>query len=120
MSSSTDSSFLEEHASWTSAGYLSRANWTTRCAGEDSTSAGGCRLAAKEHLLQRVAAQPEAQRLERDHLVGRDVPEVDVRAEVAHEPGLARLRRRLEDEVGDRDLVRDLVDQTGAHVAVLA
>src|SRR5690242_1706856 len=47
---------------------------------------------AKQDLLQRVAAQAEPQRLERDHLVGRDVPEIDVRAEVLHEPCLGRLR----------------------------
>ena len=51
----------------------------------------------EQHLLQRVAAQAEAQRLERDHLVGRDVAEVDRRAELLDEPGLRRLRRRLED-----------------------
>ena len=35
------------------------------------------RLLAKEHLLHRVAAQAEPERLERDDLVGRDVAEVD-------------------------------------------
>ena len=34
------------------------------------------------------AAQAEAQRLERDHLVGRDVAEVHLGAELLHEPGL--------------------------------
>ena len=71
----------------------------------------------EQHLLQRVGAQPEPQRLERDHLVGRDVAEVDVGAELLHEPGLRGLRRRLEDQVVDVDLVRDLVDQPGAHLA---
>src|SRR5262249_8294978 len=85
----------------------------------DSTS-GRCRLAAKQDLLQRVAAEPEAESLERYHFLGRDVAEVDVRPEVPHEPRLALLRRRLEDEVGERDLVGDLVDEAGAHVAVLA
>ena len=36
------------------------------------------------------AAQAEPQRLERDHLVRRDVPEVDRRAELLDEPGLRR------------------------------
>ena len=44
----------------------------------------------QEHLLQRVAAEPEPQRLERDHLVGRDVAEVHLRAELLHEPRLRR------------------------------
>src|ERR671935_396195 len=72
---------------------------------------------AKQHLLQRVAAEPEPQRLERDDLLGRDVAEVDVRTEVPDEPRLRRLRRRLEDQVADGDLVHDLVDEAGAHLA---
>src|SRR4030095_7430098 len=67
-----------------------------------------------------VAAQAEPERLQRDDLLGRDVPEVDPGAEVLDEPGLARLRRRLPDEVVDVELVGDLLDQAGAHVAVLA
>ena len=62
-----------------------------------SGSAGA--LVREQHLLQRVAAEAETERLERDHLVWRNVPEVDRRAEVLHEPGLRGLRRRLEDEV---------------------
>src|SRR5438552_5068678 len=85
----------------------------------DSTSGSWSRLAT-EHLLQRVAAQPEPERLERDDFVRRDVAEVDARSEVADEPRLRRLRRRLPDEVVEVDLVGDLVDQAGAHVAVLA
>src|SRR3989304_2403694 len=50
-------------------------------------------LGAKEHLLQRVRAKAEPQRLERDDLIGRDVAEVDVRAELLDEPGLPGLRR---------------------------
>ena len=75
------------------------------------------RLNAKQHLLQRVGAQPEAERLERDDLVGRDVPEVDLGPEVPHEPGLRGLRRRLPDEVVERDRVLDLVDEPGAQLA---
>src|SRR5579859_3022584 len=117
MSSSTDSSFWKEQASDTRPGKDSRTKASTSSALRLSMSAGRCRLVAKQDLLQCVAAQAEAERLERDHLVGRDVPEVDVRAEVLDEPRLRALRRRLEDEVGDRDLVRDLVDEAGAHVA---
>src|SRR5579884_323518 len=91
MSSRTDSSFWKEQASATRPGKASSTNSTTRCAGHVSTSAGSCRLATEKHLLQGVAAQAEAQRLERDHLVGRDVAEVDIRAEVLDEPRLALL-----------------------------
>ena len=65
-----------------------------------ASTSGSCSrltLATEEHLLQRVAAQPEAERLERDDLVGRDVAEVDVGPEVLDEPRLRRLRRRLPD-----------------------
>src|SRR5262245_26624126 len=116
MSRSTVSSFWKEHASATLPGYCSSSHAIICGGGHCSTSEGG----VKQHLFQRVAAQPEAERLERDHFLRRDVAEVDVRAEVLHEPRLARLRRRLEDEIRDRDLVRDLVDQARAHVAVLA
>ena len=54
-----------------------------------SGSCGGLDVrTAKEHLLQGVAAQAEPERLERDDLVGRDVPEVHLRAEVLDEPRL--------------------------------
>src|SRR3954471_17540272 len=117
MSSSTDSSFWKEQASATRPGNSSSTNSRTRSGRHDSTSAGSCRLAAKEHLLQRVAAQAETQRLERDHLVGRDVAEVDVRAEVLDEPRLALLGRRLPDQAVERNGVLDLVDETGAQLA---
>src|SRR5581483_2137528 len=117
MSSSTDSSFWKEQASETRPGNASRQKRTISCAAIDSTSLGNCRLAAKKHLLQRVAAQPEAQRLEWDDLVGWDVSQVDIRPEVADEPRLARLRRRLEDQVVDGDLVHDLVDEPRTHLA---
>src|SRR3954452_822725 len=117
MSSSTDSSFWNEQARETFPGNVSRQKRRISRALIDSTSLGNCRLAAKKHLLQRVTAQAEAQRLEGDHLVGRNVAEVDRRPEVLHEPRLRRLRRRLEDEVVDRDLVDDLVDEPGAHLA---
>src|SRR6478672_9615260 len=120
MSSSTVSSFWKEHASATRPRNRARRRPRISSALIASTSDGSCRLATEQNLLQRVAAQAEPERLERDRLLRRDVPEVDVRAEVLHEPRLARLRRRLEDQVGERDLVGDLVDQPRAHVAVLA
>src|SRR5262245_6742626 len=82
-----------------------------------STSGSAGALVREHHLLQRVAAQPEPKRLERDHLVGRDVPKVDLGPELLHEPGLRRLRGRLEDQVARVDVVDDLVDQAGAHLA---
>src|ERR671935_1785756 len=81
------------------------------------SSSGSRAVATEEHLLQRVGAEAEPQRLERDDLLGRDVPEVHARPELPHEPGLGALRGSFEDQVFDRDLVRDLVDQAGAHLA---
>src|ERR671924_1577252 len=82
-----------------------------------SRSGSGGALLSEQHLLDRVRAQAEPERLERDHLIRRDVPEVDLRAEVLDEPGLRRLRRRLEDQVADVDLVRELVDEPRAQLA---
>src|SRR5215470_20264159 len=95
MSSSTLSSFWKEHASATRSGN-SRTTSATTSSGliVSTTSASGSRnrlAATEQHLLQGVAAQPEPQRLEWDHLVGRDVAEVDVRAEMLDEPRLALL-----------------------------
>src|SRR5579871_1600511 len=75
------------------------------------------RLATEQHLLQGVAAEPEAERLERDHFLGRDVAEVDPGPEMLDEPSLTGLRRRLPDEVRRVDVVHDLVDEAGAHLA---
>src|SRR5687768_9574797 len=100
MCTSTDDCFCHEQVRQT----RGQKNW---CVQEISSSAvmasksrsGSCgwlsARIAKEHLLQRVRTEPEAKRLERDDLVRRDVPEVDLRPEVPHEPGLRRLRRRL-------------------------
>ena len=44
-------------------------------------------------------------------------PRLTFGPEVLDEPGLRRLRRRLEDQVAEVDLVRDLVDEAGAHLA---
>src|SRR2546423_9285124 len=78
---------------------------------------GSCAVATEEHLLQRVGAEPEAERLERDDLLRGDVPEVHARAELLDEPRLRGLRGRLEDQVVERDLACDLGDQLGAHPA---
>src|SRR6059058_3779560 len=75
---------------------------------------------AKQHLLQRVAAEAAAERLERNDLVQRDVAEVHRGAELLDEPGLRGLRRRLEDDVLERDGVRDLADELREHVTGLA
>src|SRR5579862_6807360 len=116
MSSSTLSSFWKEQASATLRGNRSSTKPRISSALIASTSDGS----SKQNLLERVAAQSETERLERDHLVGRDVADVDVRPEVLDEPRLARLRGCLEDQVARRHLVGDLLDETGAHVAVLA
>src|SRR5215469_16649473 len=108
MASSTDSSFWKEHARAARPGNSASTNSNTRWGGQDPTSAGSCRLAAKKHLLQRVAAQPQPQRLEGDDLVGWDVSEVDLRAEVPDEPGLALLARGLPDQSFEGNGVLDL------------
>src|SRR5258708_6856681 len=120
MCTSTDDCFCHEHV-------RQSLSPNSECAQRSNSSAcivsvsGSCRLGvAKQYLLERVAAQTEAQRLERDHFLRRDVAEVHVRTEVLNEPRLRRLRRRLPDDVVEVELVRDLVDQAGAHVAVLA
>src|SRR5215475_5160898 len=102
MSSRTDSSFWKEQASETRPGKASSSAPRISGASVDSQSSSGSwgRLATEQHLPERVAPEPETERLERDHLVGRDVPDVDVGAEVLDEPGLARLGGGLEDEVG--------------------
>ena len=72
---------------------------------------------AKEHLLQRVGAETEPERLERDDLVRRDVPQVYVSAEVPYEPGLRALRRRLPDQIVEAQRVLDLVDEPRSQLA---
>src|SRR5204862_6910916 len=117
MCTSTDDCFCHEQVRQSRSPNSAYAQRRTSSAGIVSTS-GSCRLGvAKQDLLERVAAQAEPQRLERDHFLGRNVAEVHVRAELLHKPGLARLRRRLEDQIADLDLVDDLVDETRAHLA---
>src|SRR5262249_27265990 len=121
MSSNTTSSFWKEQASETLPGNASRQSATTSTARMASSAddSGGVNVLnpTQHHRLQRVAAKTQAQRLERDHLVGRDVPEVHRRPELLDEPRLGSLRRRLEDDVRGPDGVRDLVDQIRSHAA---
>src|SRR5689334_22251713 len=116
MSSRTVSSFWNEQASATVPGNRSSTNASTSCALSDSTSVGNW-ICCKEHLLQRVAAQAEPERLERDHFLGRDVAEVDLGPEVLDEPRLRLLRRRLPDQVVEVDRMLNLVDEAGAELA---
>src|SRR5262245_6776417 len=60
---------------------------------------------------QGVGAQALADRLDRDHVLGWNVAQVHVRAEVLDHPDLLRLARRLEDDAAGIDLHLDLVDQ---------
>src|SRR5947209_6963068 len=115
---STELCRCHEHVRQSLSPNSSAAHRSTSSAVMASKSSSGSRaVATEEHLLQRVGAQAEPQRLERDDLVGRDVPEVHARPELADEPGLGALRGRLEDQILDRDLVRDLVHEAGAHLA---
>src|SRR6059058_1461238 len=120
MCTSTEDCFCQEHVRQRrspSSAYAQRRMSSADMASKSSSGRGGA-LAIEQDLLQRVAAQAEPQRLERDDLLGRDVPEVHIRPELLDEPGLRGLRRRLEDKVLDGHLVNDLVDETGPHLAV--
>ena len=122
MCTSTDDCFCHEQVRQSPSPNCSCAQRSTSSADMASTRRVVRRRAAglgvaKQHLLQRVAAQPEPERLQRDDLLGRDVAEVDRRAELLDEPDLRGLRRRLEDDVLEPDRVRDLADQLGAHAA---
>src|SRR5437763_14009589 len=111
MWTSTDDCFCHEQVRQSRSPNSSEAKRITSSADSDSTS-GRVRLGvAKQHLLERVATQAEPERLEGDDLVGRDVAEVHRRSELLDEPGLRRLRRRLEDQVGGLDRMDDLVDE---------
>src|SRR2546423_15270693 len=78
---------------------------------------GNRAVATEEHLLQRVGTQAEPPRLEREDLVGRDVPEVHARPELPDETRLGALRGCFRAQILERDLVHDLVDEAGAHLA---
>src|SRR4051812_13050538 len=122
MCTSTDDCFCQEQVRQRpspSSAYPQRRSSSAVMASTSTSGSDGA-LATEQDLLERVAAQAEPEGLERDHLVRRDVAEVDGRAEMLDEPRLARLRRRLPDDVVEVELVRDLVDPARAHVAALA
>src|SRR5882672_10266519 len=111
MCTSADDCRCHEHVRHMRSPNCSYAQSSDSSAVIDSTSGSWSALVTEQHLLQRVAAQPEAERLERDDLLRRDVAEVDLAAEVLHEPRLRGLGRRLEDEVLQLDRRSDLADQ---------
>src|SRR5256885_455083 len=116
MCTSTDDCFCHEQVRQSPSPNCSYAQ-TSRFSAE-IVSGGSCRAGvAKQHLLQRVAAEAEPERLQRDDLLGRDVAEVDLGAELLDEPDLRGLRRRLEDDVVEPYGLGDLADQLGAHAA---
>src|SRR3977135_360715 len=82
----------------------SRASSAVIASTSGSWSAG---TIAKEHLLQCVAAQSAAERLEGNDFLRGDVPEIDGRAELLDEPGLGVLGGRLEDDVLERHAACD-------------
>src|SRR5581483_10195583 len=99
MCTSTDDCFCHEQVRQRRSPNSAAAQRITPSADMASRS-GWIRLGvAKQHLLERVAAETETQSLERDDLVGRDVSEVHGRPEVLDEPGLRGLGRRLEEQV---------------------
>src|SRR3954453_2790125 len=100
-----------------SAGMASKSRPNRSLAEVASTASSGRGRLAKEHLLERVAAQPEPERLERDHLFGWNVSQIDNRPELLDEPRLRGLRRRLPDQVVERHGRGDLVDEVGPHLA---
>src|SRR5207302_7740708 len=71
-------------------------------------------------MEERKGVRPQAKpkRLQRDHVLGEDVAEVDLGAVLLDEPDLLVLLRRLEDQARLIHLVDDLVDQAGARLAV--
>src|ERR1700759_5482244 len=75
-------------------------------------------VVAEREAFDGVRAQAEAQRLEREHVIRRDVAEVALCAEARQQPHLLRAQRRLEDEPIGIDSVHDLVDQPGTRLAV--
>src|SRR3954469_19350730 len=118
MWTSTDDWRCQEHVRHMRSPKCTCAQRSTSSALIDSISGSGSAGAvAKQHLLQRVAAQAEPQRLQRDDLVGWNVPEVHRRPELLDEPCLRSLGRRLEDDVRRTDGERDVADEVGAHAA---
>src|SRR5690348_9430010 len=99
MCTSADDCRCHEHVRHIRSPNCSYAQTSTSSADIGSTSGSWSAGAlAKQHLLERVAAQAVAKRRERNHFLRWDVPEVDRRAERLDEPRLRRFRRRLEDD----------------------
>src|SRR5215213_277023 len=121
MCTSTEDCFCHEHvrtSRWPYSTYAQRISFSadiSSTSGSGSGSAGA--VATEQHLLQRVAPEPEAERLERDDFVGRDVAEVHLGAEVLDEPRLRTLRRGLPDQVLEVERVFDLVDEARPELA---
>src|SRR4249920_2667818 len=90
----TDDCFCHEQVRQSRSPNSAYAQRRTSSAIIDSKSSSGSwgALAIEQDLLERVAPQAKAQCLERDDLVGRDVPEVHVGAELLDETGLRGLR----------------------------
>ena len=118
MSSSTDSSFWKEQASATLARERveAEAQDLLRLHRLDvsSATAGSLPRSTSFNVSPRSPRRSVSSAITSS---GGMLPRLTVRPEVLDEPRLARLRRRLEDQVGDGDLVRDLVDEAGAHLA---
>src|SRR3972149_11914211 len=76
------------------------------------------RVAVPPREADRVGAQPEAERLDADHVLQRDVPYVHVVAEPVEEPRLLVLPRRLEDHPREAVPLDDGVDDVLPDAAV--
>src|SRR5688572_13173165 len=122
MCTSTDDCFCQEHVRQSLSpkrSYAARISSSALRLSESGIAwAALCGLLrTKQHLLQGVRTEAAAERLERDHLVRRDVAEVHLGAEVLYEPRLGGLLRCFEDEVAEGDAVHDLVDEPRPHLA---
>ena len=71
-----------------------------------------CLLFDAEEMQEGIAAKAEADRLQRNHFVGRDVSEIDIGAEKFDEPYLLRLLRRFPNDLFKRYFCKDLLDET--------
>ena len=119
MCTSTDDCFCHEQVRQSRSPNSAADQRITSSADMASRSGSGLRLGvAKQHLPQRVAAEAEPERLERDDLVGRDV------AEVHRRPRTGVMNHACEDFDGASKIrapasieCDDLVDEPGSHLA---